>query len=317
MAGNPNLAQSAVGAPIFQVLPGAKGSQLWLRSCTLVVGTTKIEDIGVSAGLNIWFEVRRSLKAKEPNTLDLKIYNLQDSTRQSIEQFIPPAPASSTPGGKKSQGVPVSLTAGYIGATSQIYLGFLRTGQTMTDGKTTTMELNSGDADKAMTLARTSKTFGSGATAYLVAKQLLSDMGLGLGNIASAMSRLNTPIYSRGVAVKGSSYELLVDLAASCGLEISLQGGVPQWIPIGQPLGGEVYDLSPSTGLLGSPSVDSKGVLQAETEMLPGLLPGMPIQMASKYVQGIFRITSIITKGEARGAEWGHSIEAKRLGLAA
>ena len=314
---------------VIGTIPGTKpqmGTELYDRASVLVVGNTRIQNIGQQVGINIWFEVRRNLKPKEPNTLDLKLYNLKDDTRESIEQYLAPIKSQTTVTGNtkkktvtylgSNQGVPVSLTAGYVGATSQIFLGLLRTAQTTTDGVTTTMELNSGADDAAQIVARTNANFGTGTTAYIVAQQLLTDMGVGQGNIATVKSQLQAPLYKLGVTLKGNSLDLLVDLATSCGLEVTLQGGVAQWTLLGQPLGGQAFGLDASTGLLGSPGVDSKGILNADTLMLPGLAPGMPILMASKYVQGFFRITSMITTGEVRGVPWGHSLEAVRWGNA-
>jgi len=66
--------------------------QLENRSSTLTVGTPgrpgtgiQITNIGLQQGLDIWFQVRRSLKAKEPNTCDLRIRNLSNASRKALE----------------------------------------------------------------------------------------------------------------------------------------------------------------------------------------------------------------------------------------
>jgi hypothetical protein len=71
-----------------------------------------------------------------------------------------------------------------------------------------------------------------------------------------------------------------------------------------------------NTGVIGSPSVDTKGVLTIETLLLPGLAPGQPIVVKTAYISGLYRVTAIETTGDVAGNDWKHAIEAKRYGLA-
>lgn len=286
------------------------------RSCTVTVGTTQISRVGQQLGLDVWFSVKRSLKAGEPNTCDLRLYNIAPATREAIEASSQPLAA---PGGGPQTAVPVQIVAGYIGNTSTIFLGELRSAQTITDGPNTVTELTSGDGDQAVVLARSTASFAAaGGNAYAVAQQLLSDMQCGVGNLATVASVLKaSPLYQKGVALKGCSNDLLRNLARSCGIEVTIQAGVAQWCTLGQPLGGQAYSLSSSTGLIGSPSVDTKGVLSGEVLMVPGFAPGLPVVMNAKFVQGLFRLTSVETVGDTGSNEWSHRFEAKRYGLAA
>ena len=199
-----------------------------------------------------------------------------------------------------------------------MFLGELRSAQTTKAGPDLVTELSTGDSDQAGLLARSTASFGPGCNGYVVARRLLADMGCGVGNLASVASILmSTPIYQQGVVLKGNSLDHLLDLALSCGLEVKLQGQVAQWTALGQPINGQAYSLTPSTGLIGSPSLDTQGTLTCETLMLPGLVPGQPIVLSSKFVTGLFRVTSMQTTGDTAGKEWSHSIEAKRYGKAA
>ena len=318
------MGNSSSGSGAFSgttgLIPGttpSPGTQLFQRSSVVTVGQTAITNIDQEVvGLDVWFEIKRSLRPKEPNTCDIKIYNLTDQTSNAISQYVPPVPSPGTVGGQVPQGVPVNIVAGYVGASSQIFLGLLRDAQTMTKGPDTWLEVSSGDADKAHAIARSNTNFGKGSSALVVATQLLTDLGLGNGNLATVRQQLLQPLYSEGVTVKGSTVDLMVDLCASCGLEFTLQGGVPQFTPLGQPLGGQAYLLSSSSGLINSPSVDSKGILHCETLMLAGLAPGMPIVMSSKNVTGPYRILSMVTKGDTAGEDWGHTLECARFGVA-
>jgi hypothetical protein len=297
--------------------------KLFSRSCTITVGTVQIQNVGLTTGLDVWFKVKRTLQAKEPSTADLKIWNLSDATRAVIESYTqsgvasPAAAPGSKLGGLQAI-VPVKIEAGYVGNTSTLFLGEMRSAQTVADESDLVTELNTGDGDEAKLLARSSASFGAGANALIVAKKLLADMGCGVGNIATVSSILQAaPLFAGGYVLKGNCMSHLSDLALSCGLEVSIQGGVAQWTTLGQPLGGQAYNLNADTGLIGSPTVDTKGVLNATCQLLPGINPGDPIVLSAKYVKGTFRVTSIETTGGTwAGQPWEHSIEAKRVGLA-
>lgn len=289
--------------------------QLLSRSCTVTVGTVQIKNIGQQQGLDVWFAVRRSLRAKEPNTCDLRLYNLSDASRKAIAASSSPSPSPASGPGAPSAVVPVKIEAGYVGGTSTIFLGEMRSAQTMTDGPNTVTEITTGDGDLAAILARSTASFGPGANAYVVAKRLLADMGLGSGNVESFAQVLrSSPLFNGGATLKGNSMARLIDLARSCALEVSLQNGVPQFVALGQPLGGQAYKLSSDSGLIGSPNVDTKGVLTCETLLLPGMNPGIPIEVDAKYVQGLYRVISVETTGDTSGNDWRHSIEARRYG---
>jgi hypothetical protein len=321
-----------------QGVPTAQSQALLFgRSCEVTVGSVLISNIGTQVGLDIWFNVKRTLKANTPATCDLKIWNLSDATRATIESYtqvgVSPATAPGTKTGGLSTIVPVKVVAGYVGNMSTIFLGELRSAQTVQDGPDFITELTSGDGDEATILARSSASFGTGANAYVVAKRCMTDMKVGDGNIATVKSILTgAPLFAGGYVLKGRSMSHLADIARSCGLEVSIQDGVTQWTTAGQPLGGQAYLLSSSTavpaaplqvaagtntGLIGSPTVDTKGLLHAETLLLPGIVPGQPIVMQARFVNGAFRVTECEYKGDTHGNEWSIAIQAARFGVAA
>ena len=295
---------------------------LWNRASVVTVGTVQISNIGQQEGLGAWFEVKRSLKPNTPNTCDLRLYNLSDAHRQTIEQYTQTPTSSKAK--KASSGiavaasvVPVTIVAGYVGNMGLVFSGALRTGQPVIDGADTVMELNSGDGDQAAVLARTSYAFPPGANAYGVVQQLLADMNAGAGNTSTVANVLKgSPLYSMGVTLKGSSFDHLQDIARSCGLEVSIQKGAAQWAQMGKATSALQYHLTPSTGLYGSPTMDTKGLVSVQTALIPGINPGDPVKVDAKFVSGQLRVTDIETTGSTFGPEWGHKINLKREGLA-
>jgi hypothetical protein len=299
------------------------------RAGQITIGTVTFP-IGTATGLDVWFQAKRNLKAKEPNTCDLKIWNLAASTRSTIEQYTASGVvAGGAPPGAKLGGlagtstiIPVRIEAGYVGNVSTVFVGEMRTAQTVQDGTDYVTEIDTGDGDEAALLARSSASFGSGANAYVVATKLLLDMGCGVGNIATVASILRSaPLFAGGYILKGRSIAILDDLARSCGLEVTIQGGIAQWLSAGQPLGGSQFRLSSgyplvpggpvgtNTGLIGSPTKDTKGIVHAECLMLPGLAPGQPIMVQAEFIQGQYRILAMETTGDTHGADWSTKLE--------
>lgn len=302
-------------APIL--IHGIPAALLYSRASRVTVGTILVANIGQQMGLDVWFSVRASLKAKEPNTCDLKIWNLSPNSRKSIEQASQPVKSVAAAPGAPNTVVPVKIEAGYEGNMSTIFLGEMRSAQTVRDGDDFVTELQTGDGDEALTVARVTASLGP-TTAYAVAQRLLAAMGVGTGNLPAVAQVLrSTTLFQQGVTLKGNPGVILAQLCASVGLEFSIQRGQAQFLSLGRPLTGSAYELSPDTGLIGEPSVDTKGVLSCMTLMLPGLKPGDPIYMNSDFVQGVFRVTSMTTVGDTAGNDWSHKIEAKRQRLAA
>lgn len=295
---------------------GIPTSLLYNRASRVTVGTVQVSNIGQQTGLDVWFQVRRSLKAKEPNTCDLKLWNLSDSSRKSIEQSGQPIPSIAAAPGAPNKVVPVKIEAGYVGNMATIFLGEMRSGQTVRDKEDLITEMQTGDGDEAIAISRVNQALGP-TSAYTVAQQLLAAMGVGQGNLPAFATNLRAAtLYKLGVHLKGNPTTIMVDLCRSIGLEFSVQGGQAQFLSLGQPIDGSAYELSPDTGLIGEPSVDTKGVLSCMTLLLPGLRPGSSIYMNSAFVQGIYRISSMTITGDTAGNEWGIKIEAKRPGLA-
>jgi len=94
-------------------------------------------------------------------------------------------------------------------------------------------------------------------------------------------------------------------VCASYGLEWSVQDGALQILERGTAIDGKtVVKLTPETGLKGSPSVDSKGVLQFECLLNPLLKPGCVVVVESMFVRGGFRLTDVKHEGDTSGGDW-------------
>lgn len=308
-----------------------QGYQAFQRASVVTVGNTQIANVGGQRGLDVEFTVRRTLKALEPNTCDLRIWNLSAASRKAIEQAsqksnIIAKPPSGTPdvAGSPINIIPVQIDAGYVGHTSTIFLGEMcsgtaRGGQTVVDGPDYVTELNSGDGDTALQLQRISLQVARATSPLNVVKAILAQMGVGTGNLATVSSVFSAApgaLYQLGSVLKGNAAWHLARICASVGLEVSVQNGAAQFLKQGQPIAGPAYNLSASSGLIGSPTVDTAGICSFVTFILPGIVPGVPVSIDSVFVQGDFRILAVEYEGSTFGNEWYARCEAARYGVA-
>jgi hypothetical protein len=306
-----------------------EGIPVFDRSSTVIVGPIQIQNVGSTQGLDVSFRIKRGLKAKERNTCDLKIWNLSQnslaqlaSSAQATGSTYSPPKGYPNVAGKPVTVIPVQIDAGYVGHTSTLFLGELASAQTVTSGADFVTELNSGDSQTGLVLQRINVNVQPGTSPVTVAKQLMSQMGFaGLGNFAAVQSLFTSApgassLYQRGGILKGNAAFRLQSLCASVGVEFSIQNGQPQFLALGQPLAGEAYLLSPTTGLVGTPTCDNAGIMNCTAFLVPGLVPGAPINVQSAFVNGLFRILSVEYVGETNGQPWYAKLQAGSLGVA-
>lgn len=285
------------------------GPALFLRQASLTVGTTDV------TGLDFSFHVKKNLKG-EPNTASIKVVNLSPATRKTIEATNTPTATGGSTGGAATV-VPCVLVAGYQNATSTLFSGELRAAQTVQDGARLVTELSTGDGDQAISQTRLTVALGQGSTAAQGLRSILSAMGVGQGNLSSALTVISqnpalANMFALGRVFKGSASEIMTQFCRASGLEWSIQNGQIQFLPLGQPLAGQAILIDSSHGMEGSPTVDTKGILSVTTRLIPGIAPGVKLAVTGKYMTGSqgYRVTSVEYIGDTRGSDWSCKIEA-------
>lgn len=270
-------------------------SELFKRVYTLTIGDKEI------TGLDVSFSVDRTLR-REPNRAAVRVWNLARSTRDELS---------------RADGVRVLLEAGYESGTAVIYDGELQRISSKRQGEDWLTEIESGDGARTIRSARVSVSSRSDSLLRTSLEQCANALGVGIGNAAEAFARASASTRVRqGSVLSGQAEEVLTRLCDSVQLEWSIQGGVLQVLPARSALTSEAVRLAPSTGLVGSPSVDSTGKLHAEALLIPQLEPGRLVSVDSTHVQGTWRITRASYVGDLSGSAWGVTIEGRLEGRA-
>lgn len=287
-------------------IPPANTPNLAKIQDLVISGAWNAQATGLSFdGFHIDFEVTKTLKA-EPNKAKVSIYNLASATRLQLS-------------GK--QPLVLKLDVGYNGQNETIYLGTVRSGWTERAGSASediVTHIESGDSEFNMATARVAYAQGakSPKVPIGIALQSLADqLGVNTGNVFVSIAAFEKAGLAQisSSALHGNCAKRLTDLCKSIGFSWSIQNGAIQILPIGGALNSALaIVLGPTTGLVGSPTVDSNGILSAKALITPGLAPGAVVTMQAQFVKGSFVVTQTKHYGQTWGDEWYIEFQGKR-----
>jgi len=284
--------------------------QLQGRAWKLQVGELLLPNFDFS------FDVAKSLKP-EPNQATISIRGLNEEHRSALAGLLSTAKGRAKkqgPGARPIVGViPVKLEAGYVDpGPDLLFLGDLLTCDHVREGPTWVTNLGAGDGAKAYQKARISQALGPKSNVRDSLLACLQALGLGTGNLAKI--DFGSVVLPRGKVLEGSASRRLNELCQSAGIEWSVQEGKVQFLLRGGVMPGQAVLLTPSTGLLGSPTVDQDGVCSASCLLIAGLRCGGVVRIDSAHVKGQFRIENLSAKGDTRSSGWGYEIKSRRYG---
>jgi len=262
-------------------------STLFNRQVSLQVADLKLD------GFDLSFQIERSLSSKTPNSAEIRVWNLNADHRKRLQEM---------------ESVYVSLEAGYAGATSLLFRGDLRDASSTRDGSDWITAITS-DAGRRARKARIVKSFAPGASVGKVLEDAAKAMGLKLGNSAQRVVEAKiagtaATQYFNGYALAGSVEDEIDRIAASCGLEWSVQDDELQFLDYGEPLSQLAVKLTPQTGLIGSPEPGNKGLVDVRTLIIPDLYPGRRVEVESQHVRGFYRVEVSKHTGQTFSKDW-------------
>lgn len=274
---------------------------LFNRVVDVTIDTLKLSGFRVSA------HIEKTLKP-EPNTCDLKIWNLNEAHRSQLEELKPAKSAT--------RGIACRIEAGYASGTSLLWLGDLRTANSIKDGADWITEASSGDGEKAYQNSRISVALGPKTTVDTALRAMVRALGVGEGNVSKVASQLRVSgfgkLLSQGVVISGSTARQLTDWARSADLEWSIQDGAIQFVDRGKTISSTAIRISEETGMVGSPTVDSEGICTVKTLLIPDMRPGALIVLDAGRVKGNYRAEKVTYDIDNFDQPYYCEIEAKR-----
>lgn len=280
--------------------------RLFKRSWKVLIGTSATKAIETE-DLYIDFEVTKSL-AKEPNSATVTVYNLSEANRKAVEGLSLYDPLKKQRRSGKSPKKPVEgqirveLEAGYEDARSLIFRGDLRRATSTKTAGTWATTIEGEDGGKTYLASRIAQSFPAGTRKYDVAVACAQAMGLGLGGLPSVQSRLNG-VYSHGTVAHGWAADVLAGVMRQARIRYSIQNGVVQVNYPGEPTVKGLV-VSEATGLVGAPSIDTNGLVEFTTLLLPDIAPGQYVSLKSQNISGTLKIYRVTYSGSVTGSNW-------------
>jgi hypothetical protein len=266
--------------------------------------------------LDIAFRVQRTLKA-HPNKAEIRVWNLNQEHRGELDRQRDRL-------GKKQTPVHVELEVGYAGSRHLIYSGDLTIVYSEHDGPDIVTYITSGDGSVAWKTSRVNFGVSAGTQVKDTLKKIAKSMTLGKGNLDEVLRTASLPnvgaTFSEGTTVSGAAREEFSRLADAAGFEWSIQNGVIQVKEKGKPLTQSAIRLTPESGLIGSPTVETSPPNPGKTKkqekavkcralMIPGMVPGRKVQLESESFDGTYEITEVMYQGDTAGQEWGADLK--------
>jgi len=283
---------------------------LFQRAFDINIGGSTF-DIG---GLSVLFDIDLTI-GKKPNKAEIKIINLSADTRHQFLQGY-----AKTPKNKNAEGVlgaynwPITVRAGYQGNLQQVFAGDITKVNTRKEKVEWITILTAKDGGYQYRSARINKTFGSGTKIADVLKACAASFGLGLGNSAKEFAAAAGSLkLQSSVTVAGKVEAVLDNYLNSLGYRWSIQQGQLQVLALDQKLKETAVVLSPDSGLVGSPEVGEKGIIEGKCLLNGEVKPGRSVNLISSAVTGWFVVKSSSHKGETRGKNWYTDFELKAI----
>lgn len=281
--------------------PAAASPLLFQKRCSVAVDSLLV------TGLRVQLTVEKTL-TKHPNTCEVKISNLSESTRRQMAKA----------------GAKVVLSAGYDNTIERIFSGVARTTDHTHERAEWLTVVQCGDGETEFCFARVSESFQPGAKVSDIIESIATYLGVGKGNVSQQLADSSTlrgaiEQYAQGYVAHGNASTELDKVLKTAGFDWSIQDGELQVLKPGQPSKEAVVLLSPSTGLLGSPEHGAPNkhgkpsLLKCKSLLQPRFTCGGTVAIQSQSVSGQFRIDKLKHTGDTGGDGWYSELECSPL----
>lgn len=246
-------------------------------------------------GLRTQFKVHKSL-VKDPNTAEVTINNLAETTRSRMQ----------------AQAAKVVIRAGYRDTVGQIFIGDAHNIEHIRNGADWLTKIHAGDGARGLTQGRVSQSFAPGTPVTDVVATIGRVAGFDISSVTKTgkLKELEGRQFAQGYVAHGSVGKELDKILRGAGFEWSIQDGKLQVLRRGEANTERVIELTPASGLIGSPeyvtSEKSKkpAVLKFKALLSPEIIPGRRLAFESARHKGVHRVTKVEHTGDTHGDDW-------------
>ncbi len=255
--------------------------------------------------LDLTFDIIKT-STREPNTAEVRVFNLSPGNKSTISAEEDPR---------------LLVRAGYGDPPPLLFLGNSRRLFTERKGTDLITTVQASDSGSALQIVRLSRSYNEGTPVLSVVRDSVNALGIGEGNLSDFESaytaRNGTDNFPDGYTTDGPARNVLNSLIRAAGLRWSVQDGVLQIQRPGTPLQTQAVLLSPSTGLVGSPTRGAaesckRPNVSAQALIQPEFYPGRRVVLQSS-IEGTYEILKIKYVGNTRGQDWYANLELRPL----
>lgn len=251
--------------------------------------------------LRVQFHIRRD-HSKHPNSCDVTITNLSQTTRADLE----------------TKPLMVQLEAGYNDVSRFMFAGDLRFAMTKMDGPNWHTLLQLADGDCHFRWSRMNKNYGKNTTVKTVLRDAAKSMGMVLPKHVEADPVLNQAL-PLGALAYGPTRDVLTKYLAPYGYSWSIQDGQLSILRDDRTHADTYREIGEEFGMIGSPEFGSPPKsgkpphMTVSMLLYPELRPGGKVKLTSKVKNGFFKIERVEHKGDTHGHDWTTEVELKPL----
>lgn len=249
---------------------------------------------GDSIGMRVQFTIKKTSE-KEPNTGEIVVTNLAESTRHAVAQ----------------KGVTVTVDAGYEATgITRIFRGDARSVDHIRQGADWETTFKCGDGERGYRHARLNESFAPNTSAADIAERLIESSAFEVGSNIAQIAPAMTKIFQHGYSVTGSSTRSLDRLLKAIGFAWSIQDGAIIIRKIGDPAPKDhIPVISPTSGLIGSPEFGApehkkKPALLKFKSLLIPTKPGRSVELSCERYHGLVELHKVHIQGDTHGGDW-------------
>lgn len=280
----------------------------WLRKYNLIVGGLGGTGIQLT-GAEIQFKVEKN-NTSEQNKMNLKIYNLSQSNRDSIS----------------IKDTVVYFQVGYT-ELKTLFAGTVVAVKVEKEDTNFIVEIECGDGNLQLRESVTSRSFKSGATVRQVVTSLVDDLNT-VGTDKISIKELNgdalDDTYQNGIAISGRTKNALDNVLKGKNLQWCINNLKFEVNPVYKPNKEDAVYLSAATGMIAVPTfqnqdsdkmIDSAGVntlngVKARCLLNPNIEPAKRIIIESLGQSKTYMVQKVTHEGDFWANKWETYIEA-------
>lgn len=284
---------------IHTINAGLGPQPLFGRQANLVMINKRTNQRLDVSGLRFVFNFERSATS-DPNSGTIQVYNLASKSRAFCD--IPPEKK----GVLTKNGLFVELSAGYQGLVRRILTGNA-TGRSEYQGPDWVTSIDVLDGGTALRTTTIHKSYGPGFSVNRIIHEVAESFELPIGYIKPVIT---DDVVQHGLTLDGLNRKILSDFGRRYKFSWCVDNGAINLVDRNLGLPQPAVNLSPKTGLIGSPIKTDKGV-NFKCLIIPLIVPECKVRLSGNSIfNGEVLVQRIRYSGDTHGDDWSMDVEA-------